>query len=389
MDPKELEELKKRLNEKLEGLDELKARAAQAVTADDLAKTTADIDARVKQGIEELRKSIPAGQTTPIFDGGDATGSVTPRQRDELNKKLRAIILNPTEARSMGMTTGGNGGFLVPDQALAVIAKRADALEVVGPNCNRSLAGAGISGSIGVEKGGFSFTVVGESKTVTGQTADNLLGRMKWSQAKLMSKVDVSRDLIANANMDVLAYVSDLFGRALANTRDELYTNGSGSGRPEGFLVNVTDVNSVAQAGANLAYDDLINMFFALKAPYRGQSIWQMPTSALKLVAKIKDGNGRPIFTKAEELAGVANLPANLFGFLLGRPLFENARMADGKIVLGDFAEYYYAIGGQNMEIRSSEHAAFDTDDIRVQAIVHLDGKKAFGEPFAQLTGVK
>ena len=110
--------------------------------------------------------------------------------------------------------------------------------------------------------------------------------------------------------------------------------------KPTGILPTLATSPSttISTEGAEVTVNDLLNLEFSLKRPYRKRAVWLMSDSLLAIVRKMKDQVGRfiwePSMTEAE--------PAKLYGY----PVYTSPFMpslASGNVIalFGDFADYF------------------------------------------------
>ncbi len=121
------------------------------------------------------------------------------------------------------------------------------------------------------------------------------------------------------------------------------FTVGTGTGQPNG-IVTASTAGKVGLTGQTVSviFDDLIDMVHSVDPAYRelGNCKWMMNDSSLKLIRKLKDSQGRPVF-----LPGYDGLAGSMPDTLLGYPIVINQDVpvmaANAKSILfGDFSFY-------------------------------------------------
>jgi len=137
---------------------------------------------------------------------------------------------------------------------------------------------------------------------------------------------------------DILSVLRDVLGRKISLAVEKMIlqgmphgfmTDGSGGG-PEG-LGERGIVPRVAAAGAALAYDDLLNLFWELPRQYHSAACWLFNNKTGLAISKLKDTQGFPLWTPG--------------GLLFNRPVVLSDAAEDiaaGKtpIWFGDFSSY-------------------------------------------------
>lgn len=163
---------------------------------------------------------------------------------------------------------------------------------------------------------------------------------------------------LSNWSIDDLANITDWLleevGQQFAVTQDTAFLNGDGTNKPKGLLTYTTAATADASrafgtiehiaTGAAGAWpasnqlDVLISTVHKLKAAYRQNAAWMMPSSVLDSIRKWKDTTGMPIWTPAV----AAGMPSTLLGF----PVYEHEAMPaiaanSLSIAFGDFSKAY------------------------------------------------
>ena len=64
-------------------------------------------------------------------------------------------------------------------------------------------------------------------------------------------------------------YIIDQFGKALANAEEDAFLNGTGVGQPLGLFAKTGGGTTAETLTAALKADDILNLIYALKRPYR------------------------------------------------------------------------------------------------------------------------
>jgi HK97 family phage major capsid protein len=114
----------------------------------------------------------------------------------------------------------------------------------------------------------------------------------------LARRIKVSNRLLRVATMDVEALVRDRLAYKFGVVEENAFLNGTGTNQPLGVFTasaqgintdrDVSDGNTITAIKA----DNLINVKYALKAQYRKGCRWIFHRDALKMIRKLKDGEG-------------------------------------------------------------------------------------------------
>ena len=158
---------------------------------------------------------------------------------------------------------------------------------------------------------------------------------------KLHVAIKVTEELLYDAAFNLEGYIIDQFGKALANAEEDAFLNGDGKGKPMGVFdtTNGGQYNTTTST-ANISADDIINLVYTLKRPYRKSAAFITNDKTLASLRKLKDNNGAYLWQPAL----TAGEPDCLFGYAIHTSQFA-PEAAAGKpaMAFGDFS--YYNIG--------------------------------------------
>lgn len=158
---------------------------------------------------------------------------------------------------------------------------------------------------------------------------------------KLHVAIKVTEELLYDAAFNLEGYIIDQFGKALANAEEDAFLNGDGKGKPMGVFdtTNGGQYNTTTST-ANISADDIINLVYTLKRPYRKSAVFITNDKTLASLRKLKDNNGAYLWQPA--LA--AGEPDRLFGYAIHTSQFApEAAAGKATMAFGDFS--YYNIG--------------------------------------------
>jgi HK97 family phage major capsid protein len=182
-----------------------------------------------------------------------------------------------------------------------------------------------------------SGVLLGESSTATelGVT----FGQVVLSAYKYSSKyVLVSVELLQDSSINVAEFLGQALGTRIGRITNNHFTLGTGSANPNG-VVNAATVGKTGTTGqtVSIIYADLVDLEHSVDPNYRQGARWMMNDSSLKVIKKILDSQGRPLWMPG--LVGGA--PDSILGY----PYQINNDMAtmatSGKSVLfGDFSKF-------------------------------------------------
>jgi len=222
--------------------------------------------------------------------------------------------------------------------------------------------------------GGIQAYWTPESGTFT-QT-EPTFGQVRLDAGKLMGGTRVTNELIRDSVISLEAILNRLFAQAIAYFEDDAFINGVGAGQPIGILnadAMVTVSKETGQAATTIVWENIVKMYSRMLPSSLGNSIWYGHNDIFPQLAtmSLNVGTGGSAIWINQ---GVSGPPATI----LGRPLFltEKAQTLGtaGDLVLVDPS--YYLIGDrQNLEVASSMHTRFNTDETEWRFIERLTGK--------------
>ena len=159
---------------------------------------------------------------------------------------------------------------------------------------------------------------------------------------KLTDLARASIELIQDAAFDIEAYLIDEFSRAFAAAEEEAFCVGNGTGKPTGLFI--ASANGGAPVGATTATnsaikaDDLIDLVYSLKSPYRKNAKFLMNDATVAQVRKLVDENKAYMWQPSMQ----AGQPDRLLGYELYTSPYVPTFASEALIVaFGDFKSYW------------------------------------------------
>lgn len=286
----------------------------------------------------------------------------------ELLFKTGVIANRMTENHAQGLKAGekGAGGYLVPDSMETQIVQT-----LAEENVMRRLATV-----IHMEDGERAVPVVrimsdaqwlDENEAMEMGTAGFEAARLK--PHKLGLTIPVSNELLADAGMDMAAFLTDSFARHIASSEEKAFLTGDGAKQPAGLL-NSAQVGVTAAAPNALTADEIISLYYTLDEQYRAKAVFLMHEDTAKALRTLKDENGRYLWREA--LGGEPDR-------LLGRPVYTSRfmpKLAAGAkpVIFGDLSKYWIADRGNRVLRRYGEVFAL-RDQTAFVMTERVDGK--------------
>ena len=185
--------------------------------------------------------------------------------------------------------------------------------------------------------------------------------------------IKVSEELLSDSIFDIEGYVSDQFGKRIGDKEEDAFLTGNGVSKPIGIL-NTTggaEVGVTTAGAAAITGDELIDLVYSLRAPYRKSAVFVLNDTTVKLLRKLKDGDGqylwRPGITE--------NAPDTILGHRIVTSEFMPSVAAGNKsIAFGDFS-YYWIADRQGRTFKRLNELYATTGQVGFLASQRLDGK--------------
>lgn len=172
--------------------------------------------------------------------------------------------------------------------------------------------------------------------------SDEEFGQVTLSAFKLGTLMKVTEELLNDSVFNLERYIASEFARRIGAAEEEAFLVGNGSGRPTGIFAAIggATVGVTAASATAITMDEVMDLFYSLKAPYRKNAVFITNDATVKIIRKLKDGNGQYLW-QPSVTAGTPDT-------LLNRPVYTSAYAptiaASAKTIgFGDFSYYWIA----------------------------------------------
>lgn len=271
--------------------------------------------------------------------------------------------------------TDSEGGFLVPDEFERTLVQ---ALEE--ENIFRTLAKI-----IQTSSGDRKIPVVatkGSASWIDEEGAfpesDDAFSQVSIGAYKLGTMIKVSDELLNDSVFDLESYIATEFARRIGAKEEEAFFTGDGKGKPTGILAAAggAEVGVTTAGAAAITADEVIDLFYSLKSPYRKNAVWVLNDATVKAIRKLKDNQGQYLW-QPSLVAGTPDM-------ILGRPVKTSAYMpvaaAGAKtIAFGDFG-YYWIADRQGRSFKKLSELYAATGQVGFLGSQRVDGKLILSE---------
>lgn len=272
----------------------------------------------------------------PLNGDKPKSGRASDEYKAAILNALRTNFRQVSDVLSEGVDA--NGGYLVPEE---YDSRLIDTL--TEENIMRKL--------------GHTITTSGEHKiniTATKPAAawideggalsfgDATFAQINLDAHKLHVAVKVTEELLYDNAFGLESYIIEQFGKALSNAEEDAFLNGDGVGKPLGLLSDKGggEVAITTASATAITADEIINLVYSLKRPYRKNAKFIMNDQTIAALRKLKDNNGAYLWQPSLQAGEVDRL----FGYeVYTSPYVPIIAAGKPVIAFGDFS--YYNIG--------------------------------------------
>jgi len=184
--------------------------------------------------------------------------------------------------------------------------------------------------------------------------------------------VGVANELIADAGFDLTSLIAEQAGNEIGFRVNNDLTLGTGTNQPTGLVTAAsTGVTGGTGVSGAFTYDNLVDLVYSIDGSARqlpGVG-FQMSTTSLGVLRKLKDGAGNYIF-----VPGTTGAPDTVLGF----PVYENPALGavgvnNKSVAFGHLPSYKVRIAG-GIDIAQSPDYAFNQDVTTFRVKMRVDG---------------
>ncbi len=323
----------------------------------------------------ELSKAVDQPiRTIPSVTGEEKTGRASAEYTDAFWKAMR--FKNSWDVQnSLTIGTNSEGGYLVPDEFERTLI---EALEE--ENIFRSLAHV-----ITTSSGDRKIPVVASKGTASWldeeeavPESDDAFTQVSIGAYKLGTLIKISEELLNDSAFNLETYIAKEFARRIGAKEEEAFFVGDGEGKPTGIFHETSggQLGATSAKANEITADELLDLFYSLRAPYRKKATFVMNDATVKAIRKLKDGSGQYLWQPS--------ITAGTPDTILNRPVKTSSYVptiaAGAKIVaFGDFG-YYWVADRQGRVFQRLNELYAVTGQVGFKATQRVDGKLILAE---------
>ncbi len=293
-----------------------------------------DRQQRAERREQELNKPVNSPITgKPYMGDVEAADEKKGRASDEYKKAMLNALRSNFRQVSNVLQEGvdADGGYLVPieyDKRLIDVLEeenimRGLATKITTSGEHKINIAATKPAAAWIEEGG--ALTFGDAK----------FDQIYLDAFKLHVAIKVTEELLYDSAFNLENYIITMFGRALGNAEEDAFLNGDGVGKPTGLFDPTKGGHVFDTLSAAIKSDDLLDLVYGLKRPYRKNASFILNDKNLAAIRKLKDLNGQYIWQPSYK----EGEPDRILGYSVR----TSAYCPEGAIAFGDYS--YYNIG--------------------------------------------
>ena len=203
--------------------------------------------------------------------------------------------------------------------------------------------------------------------------SDDAFGQITLGAHKVGCMIRISEELLHDSAFDMAAYIAGEFTRRVGAAEEEAILTGNGTHKPTGLLHDTlgAELGVTAASSVAITADELIDLQHSLKSGYRRKGLWIMNDATLKLLRKLKDGQGNFIW----QLGLLAGQPDTLLNQKVLVSNYMPLPTAGSKAILyGDFS-YYWLADREGRSLQRLNELYAVNDQVGFKITQRVDGR--------------
>lgn len=360
------------------------------------------------QAVEDLRSSVTAFQSKTetswnktgeridalearlnrdnLSAGSERNSEEAVLQQRAFDRALRYGFdrLEADEKRALS-TTNSEGGFTVPETFLAEVLKDVAEISPI-----RSIARVTNVGGTPVKIPRRTVRPTGswEGEGASASESSSTYGQHSIDVFEARFYTDISNQLLEDSAVNMEQELRLDAAEEIARLEGNAFLWGTGSSEPEGIANDsALTIDTVADSAGELVADDLIDLFYAVKARYRNSGSWLMGSGTIAKVRKLKNSSGDYLWQ--DSLA--AGQPPTILGRpVVEEPEFDNKESADAdvQILFGNFVRGFRIFQRVGLIILPDRFSRAKESEVRFHMRMRVGSKLVVAEAIRGLGNV-
>jgi HK97 family phage major capsid protein len=328
---------------------------------------------------EMMDRELSATLSKPLTARPEKTKEMkNGRASDEYKQAFWGAMRNrltPSVHNALEIGEDSEGGYLVPDEFEGTLIKALEEANVLRQICHVITTSYG-DRKIPVVASHGSASWMDEESAFS--ESDDAFGQVTLSAYKLGTMLKVSDELLNDSYFDLESYIAAEFARRIGAAEEEAFLTGNGVNKPTGIL-NATggaDLGVTASGATAISFDEIIDLYHSLKAPYRKNASFVLNDATIKKIRKLKDGAGQYLWNPSLKTGTpdtILNQPVITSGYM------PTVAAGEKSIAFGDFS-YYWIADRQGRIFKRLNELYAANGQVGFLASQRLDGKLILSE---------
>lgn len=345
--------------------------ADDAATYANYEKVMDDFDKAVERAQNREQREQQMGQLAnkPLTGGvGGSNSAKTGRASDEYNAAFTDYIETKRASNILQESVSADGGYLVPTEFERVLYQARDQIDPIFELAGRITLGSLEKNVPYVASRGAAALIAEGGAYPVNNDQFNIVVFHAYKFGRIIQATD---ELIADSAFDMYTYCAESLGRANGEGQAPYLWTGTGTNQPQGVLT-AAGAGVTAAATAAVTADEIIDLYYSLKEPYRRNAVWVMNDATVKAIRKLKlTGTGEYLWTPG---FGVAP------DTILGKPLRTSENiptLAASKdvMVFGDIKAGYKIADRRGFEFKILDQLYAANGAIGFRGTSRMDGR--------------
>ena len=330
--------------------------------------------------LEAMDKEMSRATSTPLTAKPEAPKAETKSGR--ASDAYKDAFWNHARKRdsyeirnALQVGTDTEGGYLVPDTFEKKLITTLEEENVIRKHAHVFTTSSGSHKIPVVSTRGTAAWVDEEGQI---PESDDAFGQQLIGAHKISTLIKVSEELLNDSAFDLENYFATEFARRIGNAEEAAFLTGNGSGKPTGILADIggAEIGVTAASETAITADEIIDLFYSLKSPYRKKAIWVLNDRTIKAIRKLKDSNGQYLWQPA--------LHEGEFDTILGKRIYTSPFAPEigagaKTIAFGDFS-YYWIGDRQGVAFKRLNERYAETGQVGFLASKRVDAKLVLPE---------
>ena len=335
-----------------------------------------------QERLDAMEREMAAPVSAPITSKPDnsksdtKTGRASDAYKTAFWNQIRSKnMMTPELKNALQEGVDSEGGYLVPDEYEHTLVMGLEGANVIRAHAHAFTTSNGVHKiPVVASKGTASW--IDEEGAYT--ESDDVFGQEQIDAHKLGTIIKVSEELITDSVFNLEQYFTAEFARRIGSKEEEAFLVGNGVKKPTGLLNETggAQLGVTAASATAITADELIDLYYSLKSPYRKNAIWILNDSTIKAIRKLKDGSGQYLWQPAIKDGEVNTI--------LGKPYFTSSYApeigsAAKSILFGDL-NFYWIGDRQGITFKRLNEKYADMGQIGFLASKRVDAKLVLPE---------